>query len=81
VDDFVTKQLPHIVTWGLSLAYTNRMSQHTDVYADDGGRLGHDLRFVASAISHTFLAFGELMDLYKRVLELSGYMARVAGTC
>ena len=48
------------------------------MYADLGGGLGHDLRFVASAVSHVFLAFGDVITLHRRVLELSGYTARVA---
>ena len=72
VDDFVIKQLPHIVTWGLSLAYTNRMAKRQSVYENHGSQLGHDLRYVASAVSHTFMAFGDLLDLYKRFVELGG---------
>ena len=79
VDDFVIKQLPHIVTWGLSLAYTNRMAKHQSVYENHGSQLGHDLRYVASAVSHTFMAFGDLLDLYKRFVELGGYLGRVSG--
>lgn len=40
--------------------------------------LAHDLRYVASAVSHTFLAFGELLELYKRVQTLGGLLSRVA---
>ena len=79
VDDFVIKQLPHIVTWGLSLAYTNRMAKRQSVYENHGSQLGHDLRYVASAVSHTFMAFGDLLDLYKRFVELGGYLGRVSG--
>ena len=49
------------------------------MHQDHGSKLGHDLRFVATAVSHTFIAFGDLLDLYKRIYELSGYLARVAG--
>lgn len=78
VSDFISKQLPTMATWVLSLLYTMRLAERVDLYADDGGGLGHDLRFVASAISHVFLAFGDVITLHRRVLELSGYTARVA---
>lgn len=78
LSDFVSKQLPTMVTWGISLAYTLRLSATRDVYADQGGALAHDLRFVASAVSHIFLAFGDVITLHRRFLELSGYTARVA---
>lgn len=77
IDDFVVKQLPHIVTWLLSYLYTARFAQRQSLYAEGGAKLGHDLRFVASAVSHTFIAFGELLQLYKRFLEISGYASRV----
>jgi ABC-type multidrug transport system fused ATPase/permease subunit len=32
---------------------------------------------VAATVSHTFTAFGELLELYKRMLELYGYTSRV----
>lgn len=78
VSDFISRQLPTMVTWGISYLYTLRMAATTDVYADQGGALGHDLRFVASAISHVILASGDVITLHRRFLELSGYTARVA---
>ena len=41
------------------------------------GDLGHDLRFLATTVSHSFNAFGELLDLYKKVDELGGHATRV----
>ena len=79
VSDFISKQLPTMVTWAISYMYTLRATLAGDVYADQGGALGHDLRFVASAVSHVFLAFGDVITLHRRILELSGYTARVAG--
>lgn len=46
---------------------------------NDGGQLGFDLRFVASAISHIFIASGEMLQLYKRWQELGGFAHRVTG--
>ena len=49
--------------------YTMRVG---DVSLDRGGQLGHDLRYVSATVSHTFTSFGELLQLQKRLLELSG---------
>eukprot|EP00040_Diaphanoeca_grandis_P001018 m.17269 g.17269 ORF g.17269 m.17269 type:complete len:1248 (-) comp11415_c0_seq1:76-3819(-) len=76
-NDFIIKQLPPIVTWALSFIYTMQLAKTLDIYSDNGGQLTHDLRYVSTVVSHTFLAFGDLLDLYKRVVELSGYASRV----
>ena len=76
----MSKQLPTIVTWGLSYLFLIRsMAAGGDVYADQGGMLGNELRMLSSAVSHVFLAFGDVITLHRRVLELSGYTARIAG--
>eukprot|EP00043_Microstomoeca_roanoka_P015266 m.152682 g.152682 ORF g.152682 m.152682 type:complete len:1240 (-) comp16218_c0_seq1:132-3851(-) len=79
VDNFVVKQLPTIVTWTLSLLYARQVSPTAEYTLDvhKGGQLGHDLRFVASAVSHIFIASGEMLQLFKRFQELSGYARRV----
>ena len=77
INDFVIQRTPPIVTWGLSYLYTVRMSKTQDLYKDQGAGLSHDLRYVATTVSHTFTAFGELLELYKRMLELYGYTTRV----
>ena len=56
-----------------------RFSETHDTYGDHGSALGHDLRFVASAISHIFSAFGEVLQLNKRYADISGFTARVFG--
>ncbi|BBN15082.1 ATP-binding cassette, subfamily D (ALD), peroxisomal ABC transporter [Marchantia polymorpha subsp. ruderalis] len=76
-DEFITKQLPHNVTWGLSLLYAvehsgNRSSTKVQ------GELAHDLRFLASVVSQSFLAFGDILELYRKFLELSGGISRVS---
>ncbi len=40
--------------------------------------LAHDLRFLASVVSQSFLAFGDIMELYRKFLELSGGITRVS---
>ena len=43
-------------------------------------KLGHDLRYVSSAVSHMFTAFGDVLDLNRRMTELGGFVARVSGS-
>nr|XP_029122470.1 ABC transporter D family member 1 isoform X2 [Elaeis guineensis] len=76
IDDFVTKQLPHNVTWGLSLLYA--MEHKGDrALTFTQGELAHALRFLASVVSQSFLAFGDILELHKKFLELSGGINRI----
>jgi len=105
VDDFVTKQLPHNVTWGLSLLYAlehkgDRALTSTQGYLSSQlfhsdcffvltiskyivplvcvtGELAHALRFLASVVSQSFIAFGDILELHKKFLELSGGINRI----
>ncbi|XP_065881144.1 ABC transporter D family member 1-like isoform X2 [Euphorbia lathyris] len=76
LDDFVTTQLPHNVTWALSLLYALKYKGEDDMVATQG-ELAHGLRFLASVVSQSFLAFGDILDLHKKFLELSGSIHRV----
>ncbi|CAI7826792.1 unnamed protein product [Closterium sp. NIES-53] len=76
-DEFITKQLPHNVTWGLSMLYA--MDYSLTDSSDNQGVLAHDLRFLASVVSHSFLAFGDILECYRKVQELAGTIARVMG--
>lgn len=76
LDDFITRQLPHNVTWGLSLLYAmehkgDRASTSTQ------GELAHALRFLASVVSQSFMAFGDILELHRKYLELSGGVNRI----
>ncbi|XP_057431902.1 ABC transporter D family member 1 [Lotus japonicus] len=76
LDDFITKQLPHNVTWLLSLLYAmehkgDRASISTQ------GELAHALRFLASVVSQSFLAFGDILELNRKLVELSGGINRI----
>ncbi|KAF6139384.1 hypothetical protein GIB67_026226 [Kingdonia uniflora] len=76
LDDFVTKQLPHNVTWGLSLLYA--MEHKGDrALTSTQGELAHALRFLASVVSQSFLAFGDILELNRKFLELSGGINRI----
>lgn len=76
LDDFVTKQLPHNVTWGLSLLYA--MDHKGDrALTSTQGELAHALRFLASVVSQSFLAFGDILELNRKFVELSGGINRI----
>lgn len=76
LDDFTTKQLPHNVTWGLSLLYA--MEHKGDrALTSTQGELAHALRFLASVVSQSFLAFGDILELHRKFLELSGGVNRI----
>ncbi|XP_072974928.1 ABC transporter D family member 1 [Typha angustifolia] len=76
LDDFVTKQLPHNVTWGLSLLYALEHKGDRALTSTQG-ELAHALRFLASVVSQSFLAFGDILELHKKYLELSGGINRI----
>lgn len=127
-DDFITKQLPHNVTWGLSLLYALEHKGDRALISTQGnvlffppfwmgntrwckllrpvwklafyiclycnlyliciwllknhspliaGELAHALRFLASVVSQSFLAFGDILELHRKFLELSGGVNRM----
>ncbi|KAJ9177606.1 hypothetical protein P3X46_012809 [Hevea brasiliensis] len=76
LDDFVTKQLPHNVTWGLSLLYAKEHKGDRALISTQG-ELAHSLRFLASVVSQSFLAFGDILQLHKKFLELCGGVNRI----
>lgn len=76
LDDFVTKQLPHNVTWGLSLLYALEHKGDRSLTSTQGD-LAHALRFLASVVSQSFLAFGDILELHKKFVELSGGINRL----
>ncbi|GAB4851631.1 ATP-binding cassette sub- D member 1 [Ancistrocladus abbreviatus] len=76
LDDFVTKQLPHNVTWGLSLLYAVEHKGDLSLTSTQG-ELAHALRYLASVVSQSFLAFGDILELHRKFLELSGGINRI----
>ncbi|CAI0420489.1 unnamed protein product [Linum tenue] len=70
LDDFVTKQLPHNVTWGLSLLYAVEHKGDRAMISTQG-ELAHALRYLASVVSQSFFAFGDILELHKKFVELS----------
>ncbi|KAE8704920.1 ABC transporter D family member 1 [Hibiscus syriacus] len=76
LDDFVTKQLPHNVTWFLSLLYALEHKGDRALVTTQG-ELAHALRFLASVVSQSFLAFGDILELHRKFLELSGSINRI----
>lgn len=77
-DDFFTKQLPNNVTWLLTLMYS--LSQTGDFSKTEvQGQLVRDMRYLASVVTQCFSAFGELLGMQKRCVELDGGILRVVG--
>lgn len=78
-DDFFAKQLPHSVTWILTLLYA--LDQRQD-FGDSAfqGHLVLQIRYLASVVTQCFSAFGELLALPKRFAEISGGINRVSET-
>ncbi|TKY60288.1 ABC transporter D family member 1 [Spatholobus suberectus] len=76
LDDFITKQLPHNVTWGLSLLYAMEHKGDRALITTQG-ELAHALRFLASVVSQSFLAFGDILELHRKFVELSGGINRI----
>jgi ABC-type uncharacterized transport system fused permease/ATPase subunit len=76
-DDFFAKQLPHNVTWALTVLYAlDHATAGDDVVAQ--GALVNDMRYLAGVVQACFSAFGELLALHKRLAELGGGVTRVA---
>ncbi|GAV87165.1 ABC_tran domain-containing protein/ABC_membrane_2 domain-containing protein [Cephalotus follicularis] len=75
-DDFVTKQLPHNVTWWLSMLYAMEHKGDRSLISTQG-ELAHALRFLASVVSQSFLAFGDILELHRKFLLLSGSINRI----
>lgn len=76
-DEFFAKQLPHSITWLLTLLYA--MEQKGDFGSTAfQGALVHNIRYLASVVTQCFTAFGELLALPKRFAEISGGINRVS---
>lgn len=76
-DDFLTKNLPHNVQWIVSLIYAAEHKGDRGLTAVQG-ELARDMRYLASVVSQSFNAFGDLLSLYKRIDELKGGVNRVS---
>lgn len=76
-DEFFAKQLPHSITWMLTLLYS--LDQEGDFRSTAfQGALVHNIRYLASVVTQCFSAFGELLALPKRFAEISGGINRVS---
>lgn len=76
-DDFFAKQLPHSVTWLLTLLYSLQQKGADFTDAAVQGALVHQIRYLASVVTSVFTAFGDLLALRKRFAEIGGGVARV----
>ena len=76
-DDFFARQLPHNVTWALTVLYALDHAPADEADAAGQGRLVNDMRYLAGVVTACFASFGELLALQKRLAELGGGVARV----
>ena len=75
-DEFFSRQLPHNITWVLTLLYAldfpgDRASDQVQ------GAMVHNMRYLASIVTNTFVSFGDILSLHKRFVELAGGVSRV----
>ena len=76
-DEFFAKQLPHSITWVLTLLYA--LQQKGDFGSTSfQGDLVYNIRYLASVVTQCFSSFGELIALPKRFAEISGGITRVS---
>ena len=83
-DEFFSKQLPHNVTWVLTLLYSMdqaaRLGGGDAAFGGDAaqGELVHQIRYLASVVTSSFSAFGDLLAMPRRFAEISGGVTRVS---
>jgi ATP-binding cassette subfamily D (ALD) protein 3 len=73
VNDYFTKYCPHtiIVLIGAVPVFFGRMRQL------DSGQLMGKLRYLMTVASYEFFALGKLIELFRKLLKISGYTNRV----
>ncbi|GAB4822712.1 hypothetical protein N2152v2_009758 [Parachlorella kessleri] len=76
-DEFFAKQLPHNVTWLLTLLFALEARGDFGSTAFQGA-LVHDMRYLASVVTQTFSACGELLAMPNKLAQISGGVARVS---
>ncbi|CAG9462286.1 unnamed protein product [Pedinophyceae sp. YPF-701] len=76
-DDFFSRQLPHNVTWLLTLLFALDQPDDYSLDLDRQGELVHNMRYLATVVAQNFVAFGELLSLNRRFAEISGSVERV----
>ncbi len=76
-DEFFAKQLPHSITWMLTLLYSLQQKGDFSSTAFQGD-LVYNIRYLASVVTQCFSSFGELIALPKRFAEISGGITRVS---
>lgn len=76
-DEFFAKQLPHSITWVLTLLYSLQQ-QGNFASTTFQGDLVYNIRYLASVVTQCFSSFGELIALPKRFAEISGGITRVS---
>ena len=77
-EDFLTNQLPHNVTWIISMLFSAQYPIDITKNVDDQAAMVKDMRYLATVITQTFNSFGDILGLHKRYTELAGGATRIS---
>ena len=76
-DNFLTVHLPHCATWVATLIFAMEYPGDYSGLADVQGNMVRDMRYLATVVYNNFTAYGDILGLYKRFVELRGGFTRV----
>jgi len=80
---FIVHFLPQNVVWFLSSIYQQQYVERIGISPEEmsqeqQGVLSHDLRYLGTVVTHTFSAFGSIMEVYGKAETLLGHVHRVS---
>ena len=76
-DNFLTVHLPHCATWVATLIFAMEYPGDYSGLNDVQGNMVRDMRYLATVVYNNFTAYGEILGLHKRFVELHGGFTRV----
>jgi len=76
-ENFLTSQLPHNVTWIISMIFSLQYPINIVTDVKNQAAMVKDMRYLATVITQTFVSFGDILGLHKRFTELAGGAERV----
>ena len=77
-EHFLTNQLPHNVTWIISMLFSLQYPLDISRNVDNQAAMVKEMRYLATVITQTFNSFGDILGLHKRCTELAGGATRIA---
>jgi len=80
---FISHFLPQNVVWFMSSIYQQQYVERLGIKTEEmtpkqQGQLSHDLRYLGTVVSHSFSAFGSIMEVYGKAETLLGHVHRVS---